>query len=156
MENKLENNSAEGKEGESERERNNHEKNKKLKAKHWRMWVLMTGIGIRFSLGVSLFFNSPETPLSEAFGLPGTLPRARSRLSPGTAAPRSCSSEASSQASFASPYLILRHKTKCARMLMTFLIPSFAYLGFTGCAINSRQDWKPAPASENNLFPSNL
>lgn len=26
------------------------------------MWVLMMGIGIRFSLGVSLFFNLVETP----------------------------------------------------------------------------------------------
>lgn len=78
------------------------------------MWVLMTGIGIRFSLGVSLFFNSAETPSSGAFGLPGTLLRARSCLSPGTAAPLSCSSEASLrsiQASFASHYLILQHKT---------------------------------------------
>lgn len=33
MENKLENNSAEGKEGESERERNNNEKKQKVESK---------------------------------------------------------------------------------------------------------------------------
>lgn len=99
--------------GKRVRDREGKGKKQKLKAKQGRMWVLMTGIGIRFSLGVSLFFNLVETPLSGAFGLRGTLLRARSRLSPGTAVPLSCSSEASlrsSQASFTSHYFIFQHK----------------------------------------------
>lgn len=43
-----------GRESETERER---EGKIKLKAKLWRMWVLMVGIGIRFSLGVIIAFS---------------------------------------------------------------------------------------------------
>lgn len=115
-------------ESETERERERGERkktNQKLKAKQWRMWVLMMGTGISFSLSVSLFFNLVETPLSGAFGLPGTVPRARSLRSPGTAASLSCSSEASlrsSQASRASRCYPLT-QNNCAPILIIFLIP---------------------------------
>lgn len=100
MENKLENNSAKGEEAQREskggrsKNNNNHnnkENNKKsgkLKAKQWRNVGLMRGSGFRFlPLGASLFFNSLWSPLSRAAGLPGTLPRFRPCLRPGTLPP---------------------------------------------------------------------
>lgn len=79
------------------------------------MWVLMMGIGIRFSLGVSLFFNLVETPWSFKLSVFQGLCRGPVPLAVrGTAAPLCRSSEASLRSSRAS---------YCMHLATTTLVP---------------------------------